>query len=108
MREKLEQILAAYEELTARLSDPAVFGDQKEYARLAKEQRAQAPLADKAREYLSVASQLDEAREVMRTESDAEMREFAAEEVTPLGLTVHRHLRAGQVHAHLLRVASGG
>jgi 16S rRNA (guanine(966)-N(2))-methyltransferase RsmD len=35
-------------------------------------------------------------------------REFAAEEVAPLGLTVHRHLRAGQVHAHLLRVASGG
>ena len=33
-------------------------------------------------------------------------REFGAEEVAPLGLAVHRHLRAGQVHAHLLRVAS--
>jgi len=32
--------------------------------------------------------------------------EFGAEEVAPLGLAVHRHLRAGQVHAHLLRVAS--
>ena len=64
MREKLEQILAAYEELTARLGDPAVLGDQKEYARLAKEQRSQAPLAEKAREYLRRARQLDEAREV--------------------------------------------
>ena len=35
-------------------------------------------------------------------------REFRAEELAPLGLAMHRHLRAGQVHAHLLRVASGG
>ncbi|WP_293431950.1 16S rRNA (guanine(966)-N(2))-methyltransferase RsmD [Piscinibacter sp.] len=32
-------------------------------------------------------------------------REFTAAELAPLGLVVHRHLRAGQVHAHLLRVA---
>lgn len=34
-------------------------------------------------------------------------REFGAGELAPLGLAVHRHLRAGQVHAHLLRVANG-
>ncbi|HSK47149.1 MAG TPA: PCRF domain-containing protein, partial [Coriobacteriia bacterium] len=84
MREKLRQILASYEDLTARLSDPAVFNDQKEYTRLAKEQRSQAPLADKAREYLSVLDQLDDAREVMRSEGDPEMREFAAEETHEL------------------------
>ncbi len=33
-------------------------------------------------------------------------REFSAEAVAPLGLAVHRQLRAGQVHAHLLRVAN--
>ncbi len=33
-------------------------------------------------------------------------REFGADELAPLGLAVRRHLRAGQVHAHLLRVAS--
>ena len=32
-------------------------------------------------------------------------REFGAEQLAPLGLVAHRHLRAGQVHAHLLRVA---
>ncbi len=80
MREKLEQILATFDELTAKLADPAVLSDQKEYARLAKEQRAQTPLADKAREYIAALDQLDEAKEVMRTESDAEMKEFAAEE----------------------------
>ncbi|HET6351499.1 MAG TPA: peptide chain release factor 1 [Coriobacteriia bacterium] len=80
MREKLEQILAAFEELTAKLGDPNVMSDQKEYARLAKEQRAQSPLAEKAREYIAALDALDEAKEVMRTESDAEMKEFAADE----------------------------
>ncbi len=32
-------------------------------------------------------------------------REFGAEQLASLGLVAHRHLRAGQVHAHLLRVA---
>jgi len=80
MRSKLEQILASYDELTRRLSDPDVFNDQKEYARLAREQSAQSALAAKARDYLSAVAELDEAREVMRAESDAEMREFAADE----------------------------
>lgn len=30
-------------------------------------------------------------------------REFGAEALAPLGLVPHRHLRAGHVHAHLLR-----
>jgi len=84
MREKLQKILTAFDDLTARLGDPAVLGDQKEYARLAKEQRSQQQLAEKAREYLSAAQQLDEAKEVLRTESDQDMKEFAAEEIKEL------------------------
>lgn len=84
MREKLQKIINAFEELTARLGDPAVLGDQKEYARLAKEQRSQAPLAEKAREYLSAAAQLDEAKEVLKTETDPEMKDLASEEIKEL------------------------
>lgn len=80
MREKLERLLAAFDDLTAKLGDPAVLADQKEYARLAKEQRSQTALAEKAREYLSVLSAFDEAKEVLRTESDPEMKELAADE----------------------------
>jgi peptide chain release factor 1 len=81
MREKLEKLLTAYDELTAKLGDPAVLADQKEYARLAKEQRSQTPIAEKARQYVGLLGQLDEAKEVQRTESDAEMKEMAAEEI---------------------------
>ena len=84
MREKLQKMLSNYDELTAKLGDPAVLADQKEYTRLAKEQRSMAPLAEKAREYLSAAEQLDEARALLRNESDHEMKEFAAEEIKEL------------------------
>ncbi len=81
MREKLQSILDTYTDLTAKLGDPAVLADQKEYTRLARKQRAQAPLAEKAREYLSAAEQLDEAKEILKNESDPEMKEFASEEI---------------------------
>ena len=84
MREKLQRILDFYIELTAKLGDPAVLADQKEYTRLARQQRSQAQLAEKAREYLAAAEQLDEVREILKTASDQEMKEFAAEEAKEL------------------------
>jgi peptide chain release factor 1 len=84
MREKLQKIIDTYEELTAKLGDPAVLADQKEYTRLAKAQRSQAPLAEKAREFISAADQLDGAKELLHHESDPEMKEFAAEEIKEL------------------------
>ena len=84
MREKLQKILDTYTDLTARLGDPAVLADQKEYARLAKEQRSQSALAEKAREYLEAADELDQAKDVQRTETDPEMKELAAEEIKEL------------------------
>jgi peptide chain release factor 1 len=84
MREKLQQILGSFEELNARLADPAVMGDQKEYARLAREQAKQSPLAEKVREYLNVLDGIDSAKEMVRDEADAEMRDFALAEVREL------------------------
>ena len=44
MRDKLEKIIKAYEELQAKMSDPAVLADQKEYNKLAKEYSDQGEL----------------------------------------------------------------
>lgn len=81
MREKLVSILASYDELTARLSDPALQSDQKEYARLAKEHRARQPLAEKAREYVGAVDELEAAKEMLRSETDPEIKEMAAAEM---------------------------
>mgnify|MGYP004527991351 CR=1 FL=1 len=53
MREKLEKIIKAYEELQAKMTDPSVIANQKEYNRLAKEYANQGPLVAEARAYLS-------------------------------------------------------
>jgi peptide chain release factor 1 len=81
MREKLEQIVAAFDELTARLGDPDVLADQKAYARLAKEHRSQEPLATKAREYLAALDELEGAKEMLKSESDPDLKELALDEV---------------------------
>ncbi len=84
MRKKLEQILGAYDDLTAKMADPAVFSDQKEYARLAKEHRAQTQLAEAVRAYLGVLDGIADAEEMLRSESEAEMRDMAREELEEL------------------------
>jgi len=84
MHEKLQRIIDTYNELTTELADPAIMTDQKAYGRLAKKHRAQEPLAEKALEYLDAAAQLDEAKEVLRSENDPEMKEFASDEIKEL------------------------
>ncbi|ACU94591.1 bacterial peptide chain release factor 1 (bRF-1) [Cryptobacterium curtum DSM 15641] len=78
-KEKLEKIIEAYRDLQTRMSDPAVISDQKEYNRLAKEYAHQGPLATAARTYVQDIDDLAEAKEMI---SDADMREFAQEEIT--------------------------
>jgi len=79
MREKLEKIIAAYEELEKKMGDPAVVADQKEYAKLAKEFSNQGPLVAKARAYVQDCEDLEEAREML---DDPEMKEFGQEEIS--------------------------
>ncbi len=81
MRDKLEKLITAYEELEKKLYDPAVVSDPKEYARLAKERSNQMPLVEKAREYVGALDDIDAARELMREESDPETRAMLQEEV---------------------------
>jgi peptide chain release factor 1 len=84
MRDKLESILSSYRELTDRLGDPALLSDQKTYTRLAKEQSSQTPLANAIIAYFGVLDGIADADEIVRSESDPEMRELAREELAEL------------------------
>ncbi len=79
MREKLEKIISAYEELQAKMSDPSILADQKEYNRLAKEYANQGELVAKSREYLQACADIDEAKEML---GDPDMKEFAQETIS--------------------------
>ena len=78
MRDKLEKIIEAYDELQAKMGDPAVLANQKEYNRLAKEYADQGPLVKKAREYVQAEDDLAAAKEML---ADPDMKEFAQEEI---------------------------
>lgn len=84
MRETLQQIIDAYAELEAKLGDPAVLADQKEYTRLAKEHSSQSELAKQALAYVDATDELVSAKELLRSESDQEMKEFAQQEIAEL------------------------
>jgi peptide chain release factor 1 len=81
MRDKLEALLASYGELTEKLGDPQVLGDQKQYTKLAKEHASMTPLAKKIEEYFEVLDGIEDAEEIMRAEDDPEMKELAKDEL---------------------------
>ena len=81
MPEKLEKIIAAYEELEQKLMDPAVASDPKEYARLAKEHASQSELVETAREYLGALDDIDAAKEMLHETSDAEEKAMLQEDI---------------------------
>ena len=79
MREKLEKIIDAYEELEQKLGDPQILANQHEYNKLAKSYADQGPLVVAARKYVQDLNDLAEAKEML---SDAAMKEFAQEEIS--------------------------
>ena len=81
MRDKLEKIISAFEDLEAKMGDPDVLSDQKEYNRLAKEYATQRPLAERAADYIRACDDLEEAKLML---SDSDMKEFAQEEIASI------------------------
>ncbi|HEX9917571.1 MAG TPA: peptide chain release factor 1 [Pyrinomonadaceae bacterium] len=85
MLEKLEQMEARYEELTAQLSLPEVYTDQAAYAKLAKQQRGMGEMVEKYREWKTLKQELAGARELFEAAGDDdEMREMARVEMDEL------------------------
>ena len=80
MPEKLEKIIAAYEELEQKLMDPSIASDPKEYARLAKEHANQTELVEKAREYLGALDDIEAAKEMLH-EADADEKAMLQEDI---------------------------
>ena len=76
MRDKLEKIIIAYQELEKKLSDPSVAGNIKEFTRLNKEYAHQTDLVNAAREYISALDDIEAAKEMLREASDADEKEM--------------------------------
>ncbi len=84
MFERLDAIKEKYEELTTKLSTPAVLNDYNTLKKISKEQRDLEETYNKYMEYKKVISNLEEAKMLL---DDPEMGPIAKEEITTLSVT---------------------
>jgi len=83
MIEKLRAIEKRYDELTEKLSDPAVIASQKDFQRYSKEQADLETIVAKIREHNKVMKGIEDAEEILRS-GDQDLKELAKEELTEL------------------------
>lgn len=78
---RLDGIDARFEEVNTLITDPSVIADMKRYVRLTKEYKDLEKLIATTNRYRTMLSNIEEAHEVLETESDEELRTMAKEEL---------------------------
>ena len=78
---RLDGIEARFEEVSTLITDPSVIADMKRYVRLTKEYKDLEKLTGATRNYKHLLDNIAEAREILDTENDDEMRAMAKEEL---------------------------
>ena len=84
MLDKLEQIVSRYEELTQELSSPELLSNPSAYAKAAKQHRTLGEVVQKYQAWKTLKKELADARELLDTSDDDEMREMARLELESL------------------------
>jgi peptide chain release factor 1 len=79
-----EQALTRYHELEQQLSDPIVVADRARFTRTAKEHGTLAKRVKPYLEYKKVSEDLNQAQALLDAETDAEMRQYAEQEMAEL------------------------
>ncbi len=84
MLEKLAEVENRYREIENLMSDPAIATDYEKVAELAKERSSLQNVVDAYRAYQKQARELDEAKDLLGSADDAELRELASLEIAEL------------------------
>ena len=84
MLDKIEKVVARYEDLERQMSDPEVLADHVRLTELAQERSDLSPLVESYRQYQKYSQELVEAQELIELEDDPEMLAMANEEVEGL------------------------
>jgi peptide chain release factor 1 len=95
---RLEALAARHTELTDALADPAIFGDQGRYQRVAREHAGLTQVVSAYREYQRVTREIEEL-EALSREADPELRQLAAAEKAGL---IERQARLLREIEHML------
>ena len=78
---RLDGIESRFEEVSTLITDPDVISDMKRYVRLTKEYKDLEKLVNATRRYRTLVANIEDAREVLDTESDEELRAMAKDEL---------------------------
>ncbi|MDR1200671.1 MAG: peptide chain release factor 1 [Tannerellaceae bacterium] len=78
---RLDGLVSRFEEVGTLIADPAVIADMKRFVRLNKEYRDLEKIVATRTEYVNVLNGIQEAKELLETEQDPDMREMAREEL---------------------------
>ncbi|MBD3239553.1 MAG: peptide chain release factor 1 [Chitinivibrionales bacterium] len=81
IRDKIQSVIERYNELERQMGSPEVASDPAQMEKLGREHNNLGKGLPVLEEYLQTASRLDQAREMVSSESDEELRELAREEV---------------------------
>jgi len=82
--QKLRDIEARFAEVESRMSDPAVAQDPPVYQKLAREAKEIAPIVERYRAYKDALQELAKVQEMVKAETDPELKELAHEEARSL------------------------
>ena len=82
MFEHLDSVVQHYEEVMAGLSDPYVTGDPEKFRAMMKEQASLQPLVEAYRAYCQAVQDQADAKHLLETENDEDMRAMAKEELS--------------------------
>ncbi len=86
-QEKLQPFIDRYEEINTLLSSPEISKDIKKMTELGKEQAKLSKLVEKAKEYIQIANDIAENRELL---GDSELGDLAKEELSELEPLLHK------------------
>ena len=79
--EKLDGLVARFEEISTLITDPAVIADQRRFVKLTKEYKDLGGIMDARKRYIACLNGIREAKDILANESDPEMKEMAREEL---------------------------
>ncbi|MDD6784436.1 MAG: peptide chain release factor 1 [Prevotellaceae bacterium] len=79
--EKLDSLVARFEEVSTLITDPGVIADQQRYVRLTKEYKELEDLMAARKEYADLLGNLEEGKDLLVNESDPDIKEMAREQV---------------------------
>tara|TARA_B100000925_G_scaffold87749_1_gene63222 strand:+ start:14226 stop:15293 length:1068 start_codon:yes stop_codon:yes gene_type:complete len=84
MFHKLDAVVKRFEELTEKLADPTIYDRQDEYKKISSERSSIEEVVAVYKDYQSLKDNMEQAKEILKSESDEDLRSMAKEELSEI------------------------